>query len=639
YPSQVTDEASLQPVKMLLALEQAQRDNRLPAQVSEKVYAELREKYISQIRALFVELYITRGHFIELLSGQRKSRPVSTEVQEAHTSLNAFLTAELSKSFSHVFPAHPDFPAPPDEAQVKYLVTKLFSQTETITDDPPLHQLAKLYALPLGLVSQATDADGYERYKLDIFRDTNTPHPLVQGLLNFVDGQAEQSGFASVPLNEVLRFLSGIPYGLTPPLTHLLIGGLVASGLIELGDEDLTETLNAGNLHSDFELGKFTLLRRISSADYPQAVLAEWGRQLTGQSDLPPPINQATNERVRTAFKEWLAAWEPEKLAARFEQLPIEMLTVGHWRAMHTSRQRFSRVHALADAAVRGQMPFSTALSRMADVFGFDLEMLSITQGEMRALNDFLNWIPTLTVMRNYVLAAEPTAQDEIESLRLELSDEIQASHRLIDPGRREAIEAKFADFKRRYSDFYTAAHESHVGPSASRELIKSFCESSDWQQFCLLLHLKVDDAAFHRDTQVLLSLVVETRCDLPVTELLQQQPHCCCSFRLHRRLHLGSLLDALKSVVNAALTYYSLALWRRRDEIRAQAVKLDDDRMTSEVEAFLSACGNGDLSRISPDLIRTLNRCLADMPLENDEVRFMLNSTPPGDSMAHPMS
>lgn len=637
FPGKLTNETSLKPLKMLLALEQARAGNLANAQFSDNIYEKLREKFTAQIRELFTDLYLTRGSFVELLSGQRKARPILTEASELASSLRAFLATELSKSFSHVFPAHPDFPVPLESAQVKHIVTKFFAQTETATKDPALQQLAAQYALPLGLVSQTTDEGGASLYKLDIFRGTNTPHPLVQGFLNFIDGQAEQNGLASVPLAEVFRFLSGIPYGLTPPLTHLLIGGLVASGLVALGRDNAEATLSAGNLHVDFEISNYTSLCRVSSADYPQEVLAEWGRQLTGHKELPPPINQETIERTKAAFKEWLATWEPEKLALRFEKLPIELITVSHWRAMHTSRQRFSRVHALADAAVRGQMPFSTALSRIADVFGFDLEMLSITQSEMRSLSEFLDWVPTLDTMRDYLLASEPTAQDEIESLRLELSDDIQSSHRLIDPSRRESIEAKFAEFKRRYSDFYAAAHESHVGPSASRELIKSFCESNDWQQFCLLLHLKLDDGAFHRDTQVLLSLAVETRCDLPIAELLLQQPHCCCSFRLHRRLHLGSLLDALKSVVNAALTYYSLALWRRREEIRAQAVKLDEDHLTSEIEGFLSACGNGDLSRISPDLVRAINRCLADTPADNDEVRFMINSAPHSDSLSQP--
>lgn len=626
-PGAIADEAMIAPLKMLLALEALSAETGGVGDAREK----LRERLEAQARELFAELYLSRGTFVEHLNGQRKVRALSAPPAGEAPTLATFLATEMSATFAQVFPSHPDFPAPLEAEQVQRLVTALFAQAgEKSAPDAALEELAAHYAAPLGLVSRPDDERGAARHRLDIFRGTNTPHPLIQAVLNFADGQAEQSGLANIPLSDVMKFLGRAPYGLTPPYAHLIVGALTAVGLIELVNEATGEMLAAGNVHEGFAPERYTALRRVTSADYPQEVLAEWARQLTGQSDLPPPINREAEARLRAALSEWLARWEPEQWGRRFEQMPIEMFTVGHWRAMHASRQRIARVHALAGAAVRGQTPLTTALSRVADVFGFDLDLLAVTQAEMRALGSFLDWVPTLAAMRNYVLAAEPTGQAEIEQLRSELTETVQSSHRLIDPERRAEAAAKFAEFRRRYSDFYAAAHESHVGPSASRELIKSFCDSADWQQFCLLLHLRLDDGAFHRDTQALLTLTCETRCELPVRELLEQQPHCCCSFRLHRRMHLGSLLDALKAVVSAALTYYSLALWRRREEVRAQAVKLGDDRLTSEIEAFLSACGNGDLSLVTPELVRALNRCLADTLPETEAVRFVLGSALP---------
>lgn len=634
-PGAVTDEAALRPLKMLLAMSMQSSDAEGPGPSA--AHAALRERLCEQVRALFVELYLTRGTLVESLSGQRRVRPIAAEASEQGATLSTFLTKELSRVFADVFPAHPDFSAPLDDEQTAQLVVGLFAQTSNAVHDGRLQELAARYALPLGLVSRAPGEGGATAYRLDIFHGTNTPHPLIQALLNFIDGHAEQSGFAAVALKEVRRFLAAPPYGLTPPLAHLVVGALTASGLVELVNEESGETLQAGNLHLGFEPGRFAALRRVTSADYPQEVLAEWGRRLTGDGSLPPPINRETDERIRAALKSWLAEWDPESLAARFEHLPIEMQTVGHWRAVHASRQRFARVFALADAAARGQLPLSTALSRAADVFGFDLDLLAQTQAEMRALDGFLNWVPTLTGIRNYVLAAEPTAEPEIELQRQELTAEIYASHRLIDPARRAEVEERFHEFRRRYSDFYAAAHESHVGASASRELIASFCEGEEWKQFSLLLHLRLDDGAFQRDTQALLGLAAETRCELPVRELLHTQPHCCCAFRLHRRLHLGSLLDALKAVANAALTYYSLTLWRRREELRTQVARLDDARLINEVEAFLAGCGNGDLSRITPELVQMLNRCLSEPPAETDTVRFVLNAALLNDSLRRP--
>jgi hypothetical protein len=176
----------------------------------------------------------------------------------------------------------------------------------------------------------------------------------------------------------------------------------------------------------------------------------------------------------------------------------------------------------------------------------------------------------------------------------------------------RQELESKFVEFRKCYSEFYAAAHEAEVGPSANRQLIAAFCASPEWLKFRLLMELKLEGGAFERDAQALLKLAQETRCDLPVLELLQHQPHCCCSFRLHRQVHLSSLLEALKSIISAASTFYSLAIWRHRSDLRTKVQEISDPTFQTELEDFLTACGNGDLSDLNADIVTFINECLA---------------------------
>ena len=152
----------------------------------------------------------------------------------------------------------------------------------------------------------------------------------------------------------------------------------------------------------------------------------------------------------------------------------------------------------------------------------------------------------------------------------------------------------------------------SEVGPTANRQLISNFCTSPEWTKFRMLMELRLETSAFERDAQALLKMAQETRCDLPVLDLLQHQPHCCCSFRLHRQVHLSNLLDALKSIVSAASTFYSLAIWRHRSELRTKSKELADESFQFELEDFLAACGSGDLSTLNADLVSFLNESLA---------------------------
>src|SRR5439155_12496696 len=199
-------------------------------------------------------------------------------------------------------------------------------------------------------------------------------------------------------------------------------------------------------------------------------------------------------------------------------------------------------------------------------------------------------WLPVFNTLRNYLLAAEATGEAEIDRARRQLIDALRGSRKLLDAEHRSALSAQFDEFRKRYCDFYAASHESSVGPSANRDLIESFYASQEWAQFKLLMWLRLDGLMFERDAQKLVDLARETRCDLPIIEILQRQPHCCCSFRLNQRLHLGSVLDALKAITSAATTYYSHALWQRRDELLERLRARGDERIKQAAEDFLAA-------------------------------------------------
>ena len=605
-PAEVSGASVLTPLKKLLAWEEligARLDKGVAVTEDQRV---TREKLTEQVRELFLDLYLRNGLLVDA------AHTFSCAPRAEERIFTQFLCFAFDGLLQQHFPQHPAFTEPLSNEDVNLLIGEFFLGTEAQQNAPVIQQLVAQFAVPLGIASRTTPDDPNALYQPDVFGEAIQPYPFIQTVLGFMDQHTDESGLANVPLIRIERLLSDAPYGLPYAAQHLLLGALIATNLIELLDEANHSELTRATLAPGFTLSAFSAVRRVASVNYPPQVLAEWARLLTGQVDLPSPVTLDGEKRVREAVRQWVESWRTEELTTRFEQLPMDLLTLSAWRTLETSKMRFIRVSALAEAISEGTMELKTALSRIADIFGLDRASLAQMQDEMRALCRFLDWMPTFANLRGYLLAAEPTSDDAIEALRAELTAQIQNSRTVLDSELRRQLESRYAEFCRRYSELYAAAHEAEVGPTANRQLITSFCTSPEWTKFRLLMDLRLEGSAFERDAQALLQLAQETRCDLPVRELLQHQPHCCCSFRLHRQVHLSNLLDALKAIVSAAQTFYSLAIWRHRSELRAKAKEITDEAFQVELEDFLTACGSGDLSTLNADLVRFLNDCLA---------------------------
>jgi hypothetical protein len=587
-------EASLQPLKMLTVLNARAEDLTDQREEIERVAAQLHE----QIRALFADLYLERGSLVD----HRGPQPIPPACRRA-ASFAEFLSHALDSTLSSCFPDHPRFEGTLREDQVEPLVVNLFANA---VNNEVTCELAGRFALPLGLVTPAEGA-----YRLNIFSDLAVSQSFVHRLFALMDKYTESSGLANVPLAEVYRALGGVPCGLQPPAQHLLLGALIASGLVELVNDETGERLSGATLHLGFHPGRYTALRRVAPMDYPIEILTVWANQFTERLELPAPATAEARRRVREALGQWLAQWREQNLAARVEQAPLELLTMSTWEAASASKRRFERAAAVIEAVLKETIALEAGLSRIVDIFGFDLGVLEHTRAEVQLLGDFLDWVPAFVTMKNYLHVAEVTGVEELDRVRRHLLDNLYASRKLLDPQRRRELGERFESWRQSYGDFYAAAHEANVGAAAYHELIESFYAGAEWTNFKLLARLKLDRRAFERDAEALANLVRETRCELAIAEILLRQPHCLCSFRLNRRLHLGSLLDALKAVTAAAATYYCHTLWLRQAELRERWRGRGPARMTEEIEAFLAACAEGRLEGLTPDIVGVLNECL----------------------------
>jgi hypothetical protein len=600
HPGVVTDESALEPLRLLLALQEHDA-------LSEDDPAEVRlitKELHEQIRTLFARLYLERGTFVD----HEGLRPMATGFQ-ASAGFAELLRREIGASLDNFYPDHPHFESDLTGEHVLILLTGLFASSSPGSD--LTRELAAKFAAPLGLVSESRG-----KYRLNVFNEAANLPPFIHALVTLVEIHADAEGRSDVPLSKVMRLLGVSPYGLPLAAQHLILVAFISSGVYELVDESTGKRLTKANLHLGFEPARFTTLRRVATTDYPLELLLTWSKRLTGREDLPALISPDARQTVRDALSDWLEQWREQNLRERFEEVPADLMTMTTWHAVNMSIRRYERAAVIVESIMEEALTPETGLSRILDLFGLDIVALEQARMKMQSLAGFLDWLPTFVHLRNYLLAAENTGEGRIDEEWEYLTAVLREPHELLMPESRQQLEESFEDYRAMYTAYYTAAHEASVGPRAFQEMIESFYASAEWQNFKLLTQLKLDGRAISGDARMLGELVEKTRCDLPIADILQRQPHCGCSFRLNRRLNLGSVLDAFRSLTRTATAYYSEEIWKRREELRHYLGSCPDESLIHAVNDFLNNCGEGSADGLTQKIVSFLNQHLPDLPL-----------------------
>ncbi|MFN0120971.1 MAG: hypothetical protein ACKV2V_10750 [Blastocatellia bacterium] len=563
----------------------------------------LTTELLEQTQALFSRLYLEQGIFVD----QAGAWPISEGVPPE--SLASLLETKAGAALSRIFPEHPQFTETLTNEHVTMLLSDFFSSP--FANSPEVREAAEQFCLPLGLVSEYR-----EKYRLNVFNEGANLPPFIHALVTLVELHADTEGQADVPLEKIMRLLGTPPYGLQSPCRHLILVAFISSGVYELLNETTGKRLTKTNLHLGFEPGRFTTLRRVATTDYPQEILYSWLRALTGRGDLPALTSLEAHQNVREALDHWLEDWRELNLRERFEEVPGDLMTMTTWHTVNMSIRRYERATSIVESIVDESLSIETGMSRILDLFGLDMASLEQTRQKMQSLASFLDWMPTYTIIRNYLLAAENTGNNRIDREAEALFARVREPHELLNPVARQQLEQGFYDFRDIYANFWVNMHEASVGASAYSELVEMFYTTAAWQQFKLLLQLNMEARSFENDARLLTDLIDKTRCDLPTEEILQRQPYCGCSFRLNRRLHLGSVLEAFHGLTQNVHKHYSEELWKRREEIRARLRENENETLTAAVSQFLTGCGEGLIQGLVPEIVAFLNESLPAQPV-----------------------
>jgi outer membrane biosynthesis protein TonB len=350
------------------------------------------------------------------------------------------------------------------------------------------------------------------------------------------------------------------------------------------------------------------------------AELLDWARLLTGRPTLGEGQGRAARAEVRAALGLWLKEWILLRLPQKFDALPDACLTTRVWKTEAQVRKSFGRAAAALEAEAVGKITLDEALDRVARAFGRSPGAVARLT---RALEDLCGFVEIVTArerVRAYLVAAEPTGVDEMETARRELLNLAHESNNFLDAARRERFERLWREWRARYGEHYAALHDKTVGAGGARDSLRDLRHSERWREFESLARLPVVSTQVWRQAEGLQRVAGETRCTLDVRRLLTGQPACACQFRLSRAEELAELPQELEALMERGLSVYrrTLRLLGTPLAISLDALaRRDADAETAKRARHLStAFGQDHLpEHFTRQDVRLIERALKRMP------------------------
>jgi hypothetical protein len=510
------------------------------ARAAERTHASLAER-------IWARLYMDDG----VLVTAGASRPFTNEARAGRT-LSEVLSNMLHSLFGALYPQHPIFSEALGETEVARLIGGFFGAANQ--SEASIQELARQFCAPLGLVAQRSDA-----YVLEA-GDAVLRQPWIREVLQMTD---EADG-GVVPLEAVYAKLKAKPYGLQREAQHLILASLVAQRRIELvtatGDRIGRRTLDL-KLRWDELSG----VARAAALIHGAEELTVWARRLTNATELASIADPLAREAVRAALRSWLEAWRTRRVLEKFDALPDEGLTTRAWNLASSVRKSFGVAADAIESALSNTISLEEGLQRVADAFADSPENFQRSTEQLAALSSFTGGLEGRVRAHDYLLLAEPTSRNEIESARRELLRIAEDVHSLFDHDSNMRFDLLWREFQARYTEHYAQVHDETVGAASDRRPLDEILRSREWREFEALSELSILNTRYRDEAAKLAECARNMRCTLPVKRILAERPTCDCAFRLTRAASLKRLPEELRETVE-----FGLAAARRTLQLMA---------------------------------------------------------------------
>jgi Family of unknown function (DUF6079) len=510
----------------------------------------LREDYGEQVRAaghthqLAVEkiwnrIFIEEGKL--LIDGFQHS---FSETAKSAQMLSEMLSQMLTPLFELRYPQHPFFDRPLGMSDVAHLVSEHFSGAKQTL--PEVQELARTFALPLGLVTK--QGNNYILESDEMLMRL----PITQRVMSFVGQNAKET----VPLKAVYNSLRREPNGLLREAQHLVLAALVAQRKIEFitakGDRINRRSLDLKIIWDDI-IGISSPLTHL----YASNVLTDWAKVLTGDNSFRTIDDPADCEKITRVLENWLAEWKSRRLLERFEELSDDVLTTKIWRISTTVQKTFGTIAASIQSLLEGGISLEECLQRIVDAFSDSREEFLICSNKVTMLEDFVNAVALRKKVWSYLAICESSHDENIEGLHttlLELTEKLTENPRA---SHNRELEILWQSFHAKFSEHFAIKHDTIMKSHHLQEKFDEIMRGDEWWEFENLSSLPIFQQKYWQEARKIHRQFRELDCHFNVREMLVDHPFCACSFRLSQTKEWENLPERMRKTIEEGRKSY----------------------------------------------------------------------------------
>lgn len=526
-------------------------------------------------------------------------------------SLMQVTTAMLESFFEGRFPSHPYFSQVIRMKEVSSLVSDFFSGARPTLDE--VQWLAATYALPLGLVEKQDD--NYAPVSAEQLAEL----PLVEKVLVSLDDDRDSASLESVFLK-----LGEAPQGLVREASYLLMAAMAGARMIEFVTAS-GDRINRRSMDLKIIWDDVVAVARPAVATYPNARLIWWASKVAGHKQIRSLDQSEDRLAIISELQDWVAQWEKKNISKLFDEISDDSFNSRIWRLATISLRSFVVVADSINTVLLNGMSLESCLERIADVFSDSESEYDRRKDDLVTVEEFISGASVRNEAAAYLSLCEFTGDPNVDQLRLTLQLAIEANFFDSKTTNSDNLNILWQKFRRAYAEYYTDRHDLSPAARDEREKLSEIMATDIWREFESVSVVPGFDPKYKVKVRRIVGELQRRDCDYKVSEILENQPYCGCSFSLFDADPSKSLSNQLWATINDGVKDFRKILGTRKDVILAtiaSGLDKNDPEIAEGAKRLRTALqSNEKIGRLTAGELRLITIALSGAELSSEMI------------------
>jgi hypothetical protein len=327
-----------------------------------------------------------------------------------------------------------------------------------------------------------------------------------------------------------------------------------------------------------------------------------WAELLTGMQD----IRKGSIENARAQLIEWMDSIDI--FFKKLPEFPEAFMTIRFWRDFTSTKGCAQNLKPIIYSLRTSSLTLRETMDHIARNFGFDEKRLLRWRQSLDNLGGLARWMPSFLYAQDYLRAAFPLGQDNLDRVRDALLQSLEEPYGFLESTRRDEFDAGFFEFKRTYVECYCTLHENSF-QLTSENNENSKIEPIALRNLDLLTGLQYTDKIYLNRVNILAKWVQRNKCSLPIRKIMERYPRCYCNFNPFANQQPAGMGVQINNAIQEGIEYFRTILRNCEGlivkELKSQQV---DDSISRQIEMILN---RNPMSALKPQSIEVLNRII----------------------------